>query len=233
LALINAAGFQHTRVGQLPPSGTTDPVLLHWTRADQPQTLNDPEQWQALANCIDLASIAELIHKHADDQTVDERRSWFLRITDHDHHTIAEAHTQALGHAWKTYLREGRSALTALGHPVVIAPGFAGGFGRGDLILGRTLVDIKTSTTPEEKLEEWLAQLLGYVLLDRENILKLETIAVYSSWQPTLLTYPVADLLSNASTGPASTLAALREQFHAAIQPEIDGFAAWRFRQHS
>lgn len=233
LALINAAGFQHTPVGQLPPSGTTDPVLLHWTRAEQPQTLNNPEQWQALASCLDLASIEDLIHKHAHDQTVDERRSWFLRITDDDHHTTTEAHTQALGHAWNAYLHEGRSALAALGRPVVVAPEFAGGFGRGDLVLGHTLVDIKTGTASQEKLEEWLAQLLGYVLLDYENTLKLETIAAYCGWQPTLLTYPIAELLDHASAGPTPTLAALRDDFHAAIQPEVDGFAAWRLRQRS
>lgn len=127
---------------------------------------------------------------------------------------------------------EGRSAL-ALGQPVVVSPEFAGGFERGDLVLGHTLVDVKTGTRPQEKLEEWHAQLLGYILLDHENNLELDTIAVYSGWQPMLLTYPITELLNNASTGPTPTLAALRDDFHAAIQPKIDGFAAWRLRQRS
>ena len=233
MAVINAAGFQHTRVGTLPPSGTSDPVLLHWARTSQPRTLDDPEQWHALAACLDLASIENVIHKHADDQTVDERRSWFLLITDDDHYNIDDGQVRELGYAWNAYLQAGRAALSPLGALVAVAPEFGGGFGRGDLVLGRTLVDVKTSTTPDQKLDEWLTQLLGYVLLDRENRLALDTIAIYSGWQPTLLTYPIATLLNNASTSPTPTLAALREEFHAAIRPELDTFAAWRLRQRS
>lgn len=115
--------------------------------------------------------------------------------------------------------REGRPALSALGDPAVVAPEFGGGFGRGDLVLGHTLVDIKTSTTPDQKLDEWLAQLLAYVLLDQEDELALDSIAIYSGSQPMLLTCPIAELLNHAGTGPTPTLAMLREEFHAVIRP--------------
>ncbi len=40
----------------------------------------------------------------------------------------------------------------ALGQRVVISPEFAGGFGVGDMILGKTLVDVKLSQQAEDHM---------------------------------------------------------------------------------
>lgn len=52
-----------------------------------------------------------------------------------------------------------------------MAPELAPGFAVLDLVVGRTLVEIKTSADPGKFLDQWLDQVMGYLLIDRWNVL--------------------------------------------------------------
>lgn len=54
----------------------------------------------------------------------------------------------------------------------------ANGYGVVDLVVGRTLVDVKLAVEPSQKdVAAWLRQLLGYVLLDRFDTFRFDTVA--------------------------------------------------------
>jgi hypothetical protein len=72
------------------------------------------------------------------------------------------------------------------------APELTGRFGIADVMVGRCLVKIKTALEPEKGLEQWLNQLLGYVLLDWFDALYIDTIALYLGWQAKLMATPLS-----------------------------------------
>jgi hypothetical protein len=74
---------------------------------------------------------------------------------------IEPANTNALISLWEVYLKYGRAELMQLGQPVTIRPSFADGFAVGDLIAGRTLIDIKLAADTTGKLPSWLDQVVG------------------------------------------------------------------------
>jgi hypothetical protein len=51
---------------------------------------------------------------------------------------------------------------------------WSAGFGLADLVAGRSLIEVKTVLEPAARFGQWLNQLLGYVLLDWFNALRLE-----------------------------------------------------------
>jgi hypothetical protein len=76
-----------------------------------------------------------------------------------------------------------------LGERVIVAPEPAHGFGIADVVIGRTLVDVKLAVEPTaDDVVMWLRQLLGYVLLDRHDTFNLDTVAAYCGWSGQLLT---------------------------------------------
>lgn len=229
--LLKAAGFEHTPVGVLPTSDTTDPVLLRWSRAHQPLG-TDSAQRAALATCLDLASIRQPMHQWRDSCSVDERRSWFISLVgDHGFGTDS-ALLDALASCWTAYLAHGRRALAKLGDRVIVAPQLGRGFGVGDLVVGRTLVEVKVVTEPTtDDVDQWLRQLLGYVLLDRHDALSLDTVAVYCPRQKQLLAYPIPELLVNISSGASLQLAALRTSFYHTLHDDLNEYAAWKERE--
>ena len=80
-------------------------------------------------------------------------------------------------------------------------------------MVGRTLVDVKLSRESKPPVDQWLRQLLGYLLLDWDDALRVDTLAVYAAWQGRMLTCSVGQLLKVASPGPAASLTALRNEF--------------------
>lgn len=81
---------------------------------------------------------------------------------------------------------------------VIGNPAFAGsvdvGGAFGDLLLGDTLIEIKT-TKRSSPLNEWLYQAIAYVLLDYDNAYGIEKVAFYISRVPALIVWNVDDLL--------------------------------------
>jgi hypothetical protein len=127
--------------------------------------------------------------------------------------------------------RPGRRQLADLGERVVLAPKLAGGFGIADLIAGRSLVEIKTVLEPAGRFEQWLNQLLGYVLLDWYDTFRLDTVAVYLGWQAKLMAISLTDLLTIASHGQAPPPEYLRGAFRQAIQADLDLTAEVQLRK--
>lgn len=224
--LLSAVGFEHTRVGSLPPSGTSDPMLMHWSRDHEHQP-DSQDMRQALATCLDLVELQKFAHKRGDTITVDER-SWFIAIVEQGRLSSNTEMLNALHHAWTGYLEHGQRVLRGLGERAIIAPELAGGFGIADLVVGSTLVEIKMSADAQKNIDQWLRQLLGYLLLDRHNALSIETVAVYAGGQGLLLTCPVAEVLKSASVGPTPQLTALRDEYAVELRRELDAFEARR-----
>ncbi|MGM1058531.1 hypothetical protein [Saccharothrix sp. Mg75] len=231
-ALLTAVGFEHAPVGTLPANGTADPVLRHWKRARRP-TDSAEDQSAAFLDCLALDSFRQPMHRWGTRRTVDERRSLFAsmatEVDDSDGNTEL---LDALKHCWTLYLERGRQALQELGEQVVVAPELAGGYGVVDLVIGRTLVDVKLAVEPtDEDVAAWLRQLLGYVLLDRFDTFHLDAIAVYCGWHGELLTWPLPALLSSATSGPAPSLDSLRADFYEVLHDELGSYAAWKERE--
>lgn len=230
-ALLAAAGFEHAPVGALPANGTADPLLRHWKRARRPTDSDD--QSAAFLDCLALDSFRQPMHRWGTKRTVDERRSLFASMATEADDTDGNTELlDALKHCWTLYLERGRQALLVLGEPVVVAPELAGGYGVADLVIGRTLVDVKLAVEPtDEDVAVWLRQLLGYVLLDRFDTFRLDAVAVYCGWRGKLLTWPLPALLSSATPGPAPSLDSLRAGFYEVLHDELDSHAAWKERE--
>ncbi|WP_218159839.1 hypothetical protein [Lentzea albida] len=113
----------------------------------------------------------------------------------------------ALHQCWAAYLDRGRPGLLSLGDRVIVAPEMAIGYGVADLVVGRTLVDVKLAVEPSQKdVAAWLRQLLGYVLLDRFDTFRCDRVAIYCGRHGQVLSWPLTALLISAASGPAPTL---------------------------
>lgn len=144
----------------------------------------------------------------------------------------ASEHIDALMQCWTPYLDHGRRALLALGDKVTVAPELANGYGVADLVIDRTLVEVKLAIEPTaHDIAIWLRQLLGYVLLDRHDTFQLDTVAIYCGWQGLLLTYPIDALVVDAGRDAPPSVAAMRADFHEAMRADLDGYTAWKERQ--
>lgn len=225
--LLRAAGFRPAEYDHLPDSQTSDPLLLAWERISRSEPdIAHPKQQAALAACLDATAMDQLSHKLGDETPVQTRRALFLHLhqmsVSGSTSSVEDPALRGLLELWNAYLRYGQEPVVRLGKRVVLAPELAAGFATADLVLGQTLVEIKTVLEPAAYLDQWLRQILGYVLLDRFNALWLDQIALYLGWQALLLPVSIEDLLSTATSGPTPGLETLREDFHEAIRPELD-----------
>jgi hypothetical protein len=112
----------------------------------------------------------------------------------------------------------GYDQLAALGGPVTVAPLFVQAWADGDLVLGRTLVDVKVTKNSLPLRDAWLDQLLGYVLLDHGDWYDLEQVAIYLGRQAQLVAWPLSELLPMLTGDPRVTLAGLRDEFHGLLR---------------
>jgi hypothetical protein len=112
----------------------------------------------------------------------------------------------------------GYDQLAVLGGPVTVAPLFVQHWAEGDLVLGGTLVEVKVAKQPLPLRDEWLNQLLGYVLLDRGDWYGLRQVAVFLGRQARLVAWPLPELLPSLTGDPLVTLAELRAEFHELLE---------------
>jgi hypothetical protein len=225
--LLRGAGY--TPAGHLAETGTTDPLLREWIRSWQPIALDDGQR-SALAVCCHAAQMRNVAGPLRG-YSVELRRSLVAGSGPGRAAAAGSAAVRALTHLWQGYLIHGRRQLASLGERVVLAPPLAAGYGVADLIVGRSLVEIKTVLEPAGRFGPWLNQLLGYVLLDWFDTFRLDTVAVYLGWQAKLVAIPLADLLSAASRGHPPSLEELRAKFRQEIQPDLDLTTKARLRE--
>ena len=110
----------------------------------------------------------------------------------------------------------------------VLNPTFEGskdiiGGADGDLIVDGTLLDIK-STINSEIQQQWIYQLLGYVLLDYSNQYKIRSIGLYMSRQRLLFKWDLHDTLQKLSSDTTTNIEDLRQEFRRIILNMRDKF---------
>ena len=108
-----------------------------------------------------------------------------------------------------------------LSKPYTLNPTFTGsvyvGGADADLVVDRCLIDIKTSTIPQIKAE-YLYQLAGYLLLDFDDTLHLNSVGIYMARQGVLLPWTVPEFLRELTGDSTISLASLRLEFSTLCQ---------------
>lgn len=227
--LLLSVGFEPKRAHGLPAVDSSDPVLWEWSPAAQRELVGGQEEDRALATCLDLMEVEGLAHKHPN-WAIDIRRFWFVAVADDESLGSHPQARSALGRAWEQYAGPGRAAFHHLGSEVCVAPVLGQGFGIADLVVDNALVDIKLARDPDPPVGRWLRQLLGYLLLDWDDVLRLEVLAVYAGWHGKMLTCSVSDLLAAACPGPTPTLTSLRDEFRVVMRSDFESFIRRKHR---
>jgi hypothetical protein len=108
-----------------------------------------------------------------------------------------------------------------LTQPHVLNPTFSGSLDVGgadaDLVVDGCLIDIKTSITPQIK-PRYLYQLAGYLLLDYDDKLKIDSVGIYMARQGILFTWPVVEFLHLLTGNETVSLSQLRQEFQAMVK---------------
>ncbi len=108
-----------------------------------------------------------------------------------------------------------------LSEPYILNPTFTGstyvGGADADLVVDSCLIDIKTSTFPQIKAE-YLYQLAGYLLLDFDDKLHIDSVGIYMARQGMLFTWSVPDFLCQLTGDDSATLIPLRREFRTLCQ---------------
>ncbi len=103
-----------------------------------------------------------------------------------------------------------------LTQPHVLNPTFSGsrdvGGADADLVVDGCLIDIKTSITPQIKAK-YLYQLAGYLLLDYDDKLQVDSVGIYMARQGILFTWPVVEFLHLLTGNETVSLSQLRQEF--------------------
>lgn len=121
--------------------------------------------------------------------------------------------------------------------PLFLNPIFAGsgeiGGADADLISAGCLIDVKTTVDPKFTRTRLLYQLLGYALLDYDDLYAIRHVGVYLSRQGLLIRWQLDDLLPTLREGRQTTLAELRASFREAVQAAaVDAAAGVVARAH-
>lgn len=113
--------------------------------------------------------------------------------------------------SWKFYDRYSR----LLEFPAVLNPEFIYSHmvqgADADLIVNGMLIDIKTTIRPR-LAEDWIWQLLGYVLLDRFDQHEIRHVGIYMARQGILIWWELDEMIEGLS-GKSQRLEELRERF--------------------
>ncbi len=103
-----------------------------------------------------------------------------------------------------------------LSQPFNLNPTFAGsndvGGADADFIVNGCLIDIKT-TTGQKVEAKYLRQLVGYLLLDYDDALHIESVGIYMTRQGELFTWPIADFLCQLTGDSTASVTQLRQEF--------------------
>ena len=115
----------------------------------------------------------------------------------------------------------------ALGHlltrPFTMNPKMPGLATDADLIVGDTLIEIKTSIRPEIPGDS-IRQLVGYALLDTSDEFGINSIALYLSRQGLYFKWDLEETLRELSGDPALSIRAVRWQFKEVHEYELNEY---------
>ena len=85
-------------------------------------------------------------------------------------------------------------------------------------------MEIKFTRDTEAPVDRWLRQVLGYLLLDWDGLLRVERVIVYAAWQGQMLTCSVDRLLEATSRGSGRNLTEIRDSFRLTMRKELEPF---------
>ena len=108
------------------------------------------------------------------------------------------------------------AAQDRLGEPCHLGPTFDGsgcvGGADADMILGTSLIDVKTTVDPKVT-RDGLWQILGYALLDFSDAYSLDTAGFYFARQGQFIEWPLVELARNCSGGAVESWPTARDEF--------------------
>jgi hypothetical protein len=104
-------------------------------------------------------------------------------------------------------------------NPTFDGSGFVGG-ADADLIVNGCLIDFKTTIHPL-KDNDWIYQLLGYVLLDWHDENMIDHLAVYFARQSYLLKWNVSELLVELTGDVDVTLEGIRQEWYDVVHAQM------------
>lgn len=182
--LIEAAGFAPTSEGNHARMPWTD-----WRRQQRPSDRPLHASPPLLTACWNASGVAKLLHKEGIGEA--DGILTCAAVWNMVYKPVANA--PWLTGLWDTYCRIGRPQLDRLPGPVEVSPRLVHRYATADLILGTTLIDIKFTAYPEEKLLEWLRQTVGYALLTGDR--RVDRVGVYLVRQGRLVTWSITKLL--------------------------------------
>lgn len=108
-----------------------------------------------------------------------------------------------------------------LRQPFVLNPTFDGspdvGKADADMIINTFLIEIKAAVSFKVSRPEWIYQLIGYSLLDYNNIYKIDTVGFYLARQGVYIRWSLEEIMEKLSGKEAPPLAELRLEFKSII----------------
>ncbi len=117
----------------------------------------------------------------------------------------------------------------------MLNPTFSGskdvGGADADLIVGKTLIDIKSTKSARLRRED-LYQLVGYTLLDYEDVFGLDEVALYLARRPKMVSWRLRPLLEEMA-GEAVDPAELREDLRTLLERENGERVGFRAKTRS
>ena len=146
---------------------------------------------------VDIDSVEEILN-YAEQPWIDDLRNLSWRFYDKYNHVLS---------------------LPRILNPVFEGSADVGG-ADADLIIGQTLLEIKTVKYWMIESQSALRQLLGYVLLDYSDEYKIKRIGMYMTRQGVMLRWDLDTLIRSMSSGKSDSLEELRHQFREIAQDE-------------
>lgn len=217
---LKRAGFEPPRQ-QVGGPGMVVPQVAGWRKRTPAAVTLEKEVTEFLGQSWIMANLRGLF------RGLDEEP--LRRLLTSAHNDLWPGHRGAawLRPLWDAYLTAGRAQLRCLGSVTAAEPEFVPGWARGDLILGSTLIDIKTGWDVSDHLDYCLNQLLGYLLINPTDGHPIDRVGIYLARYATTISWPISTLLPELAGQPAVDLHRLKQEFADVCQPAIDEHLTW------
>lgn len=115
---------------------------------------------------------------------------------------------------WSKYCDGPRLRLRALGAHASLSPWLLWGWAQADLVVGRTLIEIKAAAASRVSIDAWVDQIVRYVLVAERDRFAFDSVVLYLAREGAVLQWDPVELLSRLA-GRAVRLTAVQDQFRA------------------
>ncbi|ADD40177.1 hypothetical protein [Stackebrandtia nassauensis] len=146
-----------------------------------------------LTYCWDLAK-----HRQWIQQQLQYRPAVSIRSDSRWNSTAVERYPDALAKLSDAYHHHGRQQFQAIPGQIQVAPVLTEDYAIADLIIGSTLIDIKTSRHPAHHARDWISQTLHYAFLAPAN--SITHIGIYLARHAKLIIWPLTLILGTTDS---------------------------------